>query len=158
MRLLIAATVLALFAARGLQNTQKLESKQLPPGVLKALAPQAKAYCDQFLGSFKKGCHETFRTKLRWRQLVVTQSNNVAFLVEDDNTGACGSAGCALFLFGPKESHFVQILGTQGDVGTLEEIHVLKTSTNGYYDVQKSWKSSHGVTAYRWNGQRYTAH
>jgi hypothetical protein len=158
MRLLTVATALALLAASGLQNAQKSESKQLPPGVLKALAPQAKAYCDQFRGSFKQSCHQTFQTNLRSRQLVITPSGDSATLVEDDNMGDCGSAGCGLFLFlSYKKSHFVQILGAQGDVGTLGEVTILKTATRGHYDIQKAWKSTPGVTVYRWNGLRYAA-
>jgi hypothetical protein len=97
-----------------------VKSNSLPTGVLKALAAREKDYCDQFLGDYKKGCHQTFRANLSWHELVITPSGQTAILVENYNLGACGSAGCALSLFIQQPSaEFVQVLGTDGEVGTL---------------------------------------
>src|SRR5208337_2405014 len=102
---------------RALGNT---EANPLPSGVLKALAADEEEYCDEFEGDFKKGCVESFRTNLMWRELPVTPQGRVAILVENRNTSFCGSAGCALRLFvAEAEGQFVQTLGTDGEVGAI---------------------------------------
>jgi hypothetical protein len=83
----------------------------LPPGVLTALAPAEKAYCDHF--EDKKGCHRTFRANLSWHELVITPSGQNAFLVV--NKESCGSAGCALSLFVQQpDGKYFQVLGRTG--------------------------------------------
>jgi hypothetical protein len=131
------------------------KSKSLPPGVLGALAADEKDYCDRFLGDFKKGCHRTFRAHLLWRQLVITPSGQPAILVE--NGESCGSAGCTLSLFVQQsDTKFVQVLGTGVEVGTLRQIKILKTVTNGHYDIQKIWHDGKTHTVYSWDGTRYS--
>jgi len=133
------------------------ELKSAPPGVVKALHADEKLYCDQFLGSFKKGCHQTFRANLLWRQLVITPSGQAAILVESKSMGDCGSAGCSLFLFLQRtDGHFVQVLGTQGDVGAVERVEVLKDVTRDHYDIQKTWADGKRHTIYKWDGLRYS--
>jgi hypothetical protein len=96
-------------------------SKSLPPGIIKTLASYEKEYCDQFLGDFKKSCHQTFRANLLWHELEVAPQGRTAFLVENHNMGFCGSAGCSLYLFAQQtDAKFVQVLGKGGDVGTLD--------------------------------------
>jgi len=129
----------------------------LPPGVLKALAADEKEYCDQFLGSFKKGCQQKFRANLLWRQLLITPSGQFAILVESNNMGFCGSAGCSLYLFVQRDTKFVQALGTTGGIGALDRVAVLKTVSAGYYDIQITWRDGNTPTIYRWDGQRYSA-
>jgi hypothetical protein len=68
-----------------------------PEGVLRELASDEREYCERFLGSYKKGCHETFRANLAWRDLEITPGGQVAILVE--NKTSCGLAGCWLGLF-----------------------------------------------------------
>jgi len=132
------------------------ESRNLPAAVVKALAPDEKAYCDQFLGDFKKGCHQTFRANLSWRELTISPSGQTAILVK--NGKSCGTAGCALSLFVQEPaSNFVQVLGTDGEVGTLSSIKVLKTVTKSHYDIQKTWHDLKTQTLYTWDGARYTS-
>jgi hypothetical protein len=132
--------------------------KSLPPGVLKALAGAETDYCDQFLGDYKKGCHETFRANLSWTQLKLTPSGQEGILVESMNMGECGSAGCDLFLFVLQpDGKFVQVLGLHGDTGTLERIKVLESITRSHYDIQKTWADGKTHTMYQWNGRRYSA-
>jgi Transglycosylase len=105
---------------RALGNT---EASPLPTGVLKALAADEAEYCDEFEGDFKKGCVESFRTNLMWRELAVTPQGRVAILVENRNTSFCGSAGCALSLFiAEADGQFVQTLGADGEVGAIERL------------------------------------
>lgn len=132
------------------------KSKSLPPGVLKALAADEKDYCDKFLGDFKKGCHQTFRANLLWQELVISPSRQTAILVE--NRESCGSAGCALSLFVQQpDAKFVQVLGTDGQVGTLGSVKVETTVTKDHYDIQKTWHDGKTHTIYRWDGVRYSA-
>jgi hypothetical protein len=133
------------------------KSKALPSGVLKALAGAEADYCDQFLGDFKKGCHETFRANLLWSELKLTPSGQKGILVESMNTGECGSAGCDLFLFVLQpDGKFAQVFGPHGDTGTLERIEVLKSVTKDHYDIQKTWADGKTHTIYQWNGRRYS--
>jgi len=135
------------------------KSKSLPPGVLQALTEVEKGYCDQFLEDFKKSCKQTFRANLLWQELEIAPQGRTAILVENHNMGACGSAGCSLYLFVRKaDAKFVQILGTTGDVGALGRVKVLKTVSEGYYNIQKTWRDDKTQTIYRWNGQRYSTH
>jgi hypothetical protein len=135
-----------------------VNTKSLPPGVLKALAADEKEYCDQFLGSFKKGCQQKFRANLLWHELKVAPLGRTAFLVENHNMGFCGSAGCSLHLFVQQpDAKFVQVFGKSGDVGALDRITILKTVSAGYYDIQKIWRDGKTLTVYRWDGQRYSA-
>ncbi len=150
-----AAAVAAPIRTRSLGNT---EEKPLPPGVLKALAADEAEYCDEFEGDFKKGCEETFRINLMWRELPVMPRGLPAILVENRNTSFCGSAGCALSLFIQQpDAEFAQTLGKDGDVGTLDRVSVLKTITDGHYNIQKIWADGKTHTIYRWRRSRYSA-
>jgi hypothetical protein len=134
------------------------KSKKLPPGIFKALAADEREYCDQFLGDFKKGCEQNFRASLLWHQLLIAPSGQAAILVESENVGSCGSAGCSLYLFVQQRGgEFIQVLGMQGDTGTLERIKVLKTVTKDHYNIQKTWADGKTHTIYQWNGMRYSA-
>jgi hypothetical protein len=138
------------------QQASRAESKRLPPGVIVALAADEKQYCDQFLGDFRKGCRQKFRANLLWRQLVIAPSGQVGILVENNNLGSCGTAGCSLYLFVQQpNATFVQSLNEQGDTGVLERVTVLKTVTNSHYDIQKTWADLKTQTIYRWDGTRY---
>ena len=149
----LASAVAAPIITRSLGNT---EAKPLPSGVLKALAADEAEYCDQFRDDFKRGCEETFRTNLMWRELPVAPRWNPAILVENRNTGFCGSAGCALRLFIEQpDAQFAQTLGTDGEVGALDRIRVLKTIANGHYNIEKTWADGKTHTIYRWRGSRY---
>ena len=129
------------------------KSRRLPQGVLRALASAEKDYCDHF--EDKKGCHRTFRANLSWRELVITPSGQTAFLVE--NRKSCGSAGCALSLFVQPDAKYVQVLGVDGEVGTLGSVKVLKSLTGHHYNVQKTWHDGKTQTLYLWGGSRYSA-
>jgi Transglycosylase len=140
---------------RSLGNT---EANPLPSGVVKGLAPDTEIYCDEFDDAFKKGCEETFLVNLMWRELSVTPKGLRAVLIENRNLGFCGSAGCSLSLFIQQpDSQFIQCLGTDGDVGNLDEVKVLKTIMGGYYDIQKTWADGKTHTIYRWTGSEYSA-
>jgi hypothetical protein len=130
--------------------------KDLPEGVLKALATDEKEYCDRFLGSFKAGCHDTFRANLEWAELKITPGAQVAILIE--NKTSCGIAGCWLGLFVQSpDGKFSQVLGTDGEIGVLKNVTVLKELANGHFNIEKTWKDSETRTVYRWNGARYAA-
>lgn len=45
----------------------------------KELASDEKEYCERFLGSYKKGCHETFRVNLAWRDFEITREGRPQF-------------------------------------------------------------------------------
>jgi hypothetical protein len=150
-----AAAVAAPISTRALGNT---EVKPLPPGVLKALASDEAEYCDEFEGDFRKGCEETFRINLMWRELPVAPRGLPAILVENRNAAFCGSAGCALSLFIQQpDAQFAQTLGKDGDVGEVERVSVLKAITDGHYNIQKTWADGKTHTIYRWRGSRYSA-
>jgi len=139
-------------------QADSLKSKKLPPGIVKALATDEKDYCDQFLGDYKKGCHQTFRENLLWHELNIAPKGRIAFLIENHNMGFCGSAGRSLYLFVQQTARkYVQALGKGGDVGELDRVTILKTVTSGYYDIQKTWRDGKTRTIYRWDGQRYSA-
>jgi hypothetical protein len=149
----LARAVALPIVTRALGNT---EANPLPPGVFKALAADESEYCDQF--ESKKGCEESFRTNLMWRELTVTPQGRAAILVENRNISFCGSAGCSLSLFiGEADSQFMQVLGTIGDVGAIDRLAILKTVTNGFYDIQKTWANGKTRTIYRWTGAQYSA-
>ena len=132
-------------------------AKKLPTGVLKVLTPDENEYCDRFLGDFRKGCRQSFRSHLTWRRLNIRPKGKSAILVEDGTS--CGSAGCALLLFCRQPTgEFVQVLGPYGDVGSLKRITVLGNTTRGYYDIQKTWHDGITHTIYSWDGGRYVAH
>jgi hypothetical protein len=132
--------------------------KPLPPAIFKALAADEAEYCDEFEGDFKKGCAETFRINLMWRELPLALRGLSAILVENRNTGFCGSAGCALSLFIQQpDAQFAQTLGRDGEVGTLDRVSVLKTITDGHHNIQKTWADGKTHTIYRWSGSRYFA-
>lgn len=140
---------------RSLGNT---EAKPLPPGVVKALAPDTAIFCDQFDDTWKKGCEQTFSVNLIWRELSVTPEGLPAVLVENRNMGFCGSAGCSLSLFIEQpDAEFVQVFGANGEVGNLGEVKVLKTAKKGHYDIQKTWADGETHTLYRWSGSQYLA-
>jgi hypothetical protein len=140
---------------RALGNT---EANPLPTGVLKALAADEREYCDKFEADFKRGCAESFRTNLIWGELPVTPQGRVAILVENRNISFCGSAGCALRLFiAEADGQFVQTLGTDGEVGAIDRLTILRTVTNGFYDIQKTWADRKTRTTYRWTGSQYSA-
>lgn len=139
-------------------QADRTASQSMPQGVLKPLAADEKEYCDQFLEDFKKGCREKFRANLNWRELQITPSGKTAVLVENKNTGFCGSAGCSLTLFAlQSDEKFVQILGTHGEVGALANVKTLKTLTNGYFDLQKKWHDGKTQTTCQWNGSWFSA-
>jgi Transglycosylase len=139
---------------RSLGNT---EANPLPVGVLKALSADEAEYCDEFEADFRKGCAETFRTNLRWREFPVTPQS-YTILVENRNTGFCGSAGCALCLFvAATDGQFVQVFGTNGEVGSIDRVAVLKTVTNGFYDIQKTWSDKTTHENFRWTGTKYSS-
>ena len=150
------ARALALpIVTRSLGNT---EANPLPVGVLKALGAVEAEYCDEFEGDFRKGCADTFRTNLMWREFPVTPRGYTAILVENRNTGFCGSAGCALSLFiAASDGQFVQVLGTNGEVGSIDRVAVLKTVTNGFYGIQKTRSGGTTHESFRWTGTQYSS-
>jgi len=151
----LARALAAPVVTRSLGNA---EVKPLPSGVVKALAADTAIYCDEFDDSFKKGCEETFLVNLMWRELSVTPKGFPAVLVENRNMGFCGSAGCSISLFIQKpDSQFIQTFGADGEVGNLDRVKVLKTITEGHYDIQKTWADGKTHTIYRWSGSEYSA-
>lgn len=117
----------------------------------KELASDEKEYCERFLGSYKKGCHETFRANLAWRDLEITPGGQAAILVE--NKTSCGIAGCALYLFVQQKSgRFTQVLGADGGLGTVRRVTVLKKITNGHYDIRVTWSDGRSYSDYQWDG------
>jgi hypothetical protein len=151
----VAAAIAAPIGTHSLGNT---EEKPLPPVILEALGADEATYCDEFEGEFKKGCEETFQVNLMWRELRVVPRKRPAILVENRNTSFCGSAGRALSLFIQRsDAQFTQTLGKDGDVGDLSRITVLKTVTDGHYNIQKTWADGKTHTIYRWRGSRYSA-
>jgi Transglycosylase len=134
------------------------EANPLPVGVLKALSVDEAEYCDEFEADFRKGCAETFRTNLMWREFPVTPQGYTAVLIENRNTGFCGLAGCALCLFvAATDGQFVQVFGTNCEVGSIDRIAVLKTATNGFYDIQKTWSDETTHEHFRWTGKKYSS-
>ncbi|MGB2671605.1 MAG: hypothetical protein WA621_15060 [Candidatus Acidiferrum sp.] len=152
----VALLVLTLLNCRGSQNDT---SKILPEGILKTLADTEKEYCeDQFGDRYEKGCAEKFAANLKWAELIITPKGQTAILVENENLGFCGTAGCAMYLFVQKaDTRFVQVLGKQGDIATLKRFAVLKKISNGHYDVQVTWSDGRTHTTYRWSGAQYVS-
>lgn len=149
-------TVMLFAFQAGLGSKNGGGSKTLPLGVLKALSAEEKSFCDQF--EDKKNCAQKFRVNLLWRELEIAPARPVAFLVENHNLGACGSAGCSLFLFvQERDGEFVQVLGMDGDIGELNRIKALKDTMQGHYKIQKTWADGKTNTTYVWNGSRYEA-
>ena len=139
------------------QEPDNRGAQGLPKGVAKAMSGDEKIFCDLWLGSYRKGCHRKFRENLWWRQVLITPSGQAAFLVDNRNMSFCGSAGCALYLFKQESNgRFSQILGRDGDVGNLARFKVLEATTEGYYDLQKTWADGQSTTVYRWDGKRYS--
>ena len=133
--------------------------ERLPRTLLKALDGHEADFCDQYLGSFRNGCRQKFRSNLLWHHLVLTPAGDNSIVLENRNIGACGSAGCAIYVFLRQPTGaYLQVLGTQGEVGALERIGVLPTLTKGHYDIQKTWADGETKSVYRWNGLRYTEH
>jgi hypothetical protein len=150
----LASIALAVFNS-ALAQTNTVISGNLPQGVLNTvqLADDEKEYCDDHQN--KNDCHEAFRANLSWRELRITPSGTVSILVEDKNNEFCGSGGCSLYLFLKRsDGIFVQILG-DGDIGDLTQVGVLKSVTNGYYDLQKTRADGKTHDVYRWQGRRY---
>jgi len=131
--------------------------KALPNGVLSKLTVLEREYCeDQFGDKFKKGCDRKFAANLKWQEVAITPTGESAILVENQNLGFCGSAGCALYLFVQKaDTSYVQVLGTQGDIGTLKRFKVLEEITKEHFNVQVTWSDGKTHSIYRWNGSRY---
>jgi hypothetical protein len=141
-------------------QTDPTEPKALPGGVLARLVHAQEVYCeDQFGNKHKKGCDKKFAAHLRWSEVVIAPAGETAILVENQNQGFCGSAGCALYLFVQKtDGSYAQVLGKQGDVGTLKRLAVLKEITKDHFNVQVTWSDDKGHSNYRWNGTRYATH
>jgi hypothetical protein len=148
----IALTALVL---ANLPRTERTAASTPPEGVLKELASDEKEYCERFFDSYKKGCHETFRANLAWRDLEITPGGQVAILVE--NKTSCGIAGCALYLFVQQKSgNSTQVLGAEGGLGTLKRVAVLKKITNGHYDIRVTWSDGKTSSVYQWDGWHYS--
>jgi len=132
--------------------------RNLPEGVLKQLASVAREYCEeQFEDGFRHGCRKKFVANLRWRELSITPSGGSAILVENDNTGYCGSGGCALYLFVRRaDKEFTQVLGSQGGLGMLDKVEVLDAITKGHFDIRVTWIAPEGHSVYQWNGSDYS--
>jgi hypothetical protein len=128
----------------------------LPSGVLKALAGDRREYCEQVEN--RKDCRKSFEAHLIWQRLRLSPKGKTGILVENQNVGFCGSDGCALRLFvAIDEGRFVQVLGTQGDIGSLRQVKTLESVTKGYLDLRKVWSDGKSYTDYRWSGTRYTS-
>jgi hypothetical protein len=132
--------------------------RNLPEGVLKQFAGVAKEYCEeQFEEGFREGCRKKFVANLRWRELSITPSGESAILVENANTGYCGSGGCALYLVVPQNgTKFTQVLDSHGGMGTVERVTVLKKTTKGHYDIQVMWSDGKSRSIYQWDGSQYS--
>jgi len=90
---------------------------------------------------------------------VLTPSGDNAIVLENHNMGACGSAGCTIYVFlRQPNGGYLQVLGTQGNVGSLERISVLPTLTKGYFDLQKTWADGKTKSVFSWDGLRYIEH
>jgi hypothetical protein len=140
------------------QASDNRGARGLPNGVIHALSENEKTFCDQWLGSYRKGCREVFRQNLWWREIRITPFGKSAVLVESRNMSFCGSAGCSIYLFTETSNGtFKQYLGKDGDVGSLVRFKVLETITDGHYDLQKTWADGSTRTTYKWNGKLYSA-
>ncbi|SRR6266404_645693 len=141
-------------------QTDPTEPKALPDGVLAGLVRAQEMFCeDQFGNKHEKGCDKKFASHLQWSEVVIAPVGETAILVENQNQGFCGSAGCALYLVVQKaDGSYAQVLGKQGDVGTLKRFAVLKEITKDHFNVQVTWSDGKGHSNYRWNGTRYATH
>jgi hypothetical protein len=141
-------------------QTDSAEPKALPDAVLAGLARAQELFCeDQFGNRHTKGCDKKFASHLKWSEVVIAPAGETAILVENQNQGFCGSAGCALYLFVQKaDGRYAQVLGRQGDIGTLKRFAVLKETTKDHFNVQVTWSDGKGHSNYRWNGTRYATH
>jgi hypothetical protein len=110
------------------------EPKVLPNGVLVGLVRAQELYCeDQFGNKHEKGCDKKFASHLQWSEVVIAPAAETAILVENQNQGLCGLAGCALYRFVQKaDGSYAQVLGKQCDVGTLKRFAVLKEITKPF--------------------------
>jgi hypothetical protein len=132
------------------------EPTALPAGVLTALVPFPEQYCeDQFGDRRKRGCGKQFASHLKWMEVVVAPTGETGILIENQNQGFCGTAGCSLYLVVKADGTYAQVLGRLGDVGTLKRFVVLKETTKGHFNVQIAWSDGQGHSNYRWNGSRY---
>jgi hypothetical protein len=148
------------FAQESSENSSALErTKSLAPEMLRALKNYQKEYCeDQFVEGFRKDCGKKFAANFKLVKLLITPTGRTAILVENRNIGFCGSAGCSLYLLVEQaDASFIQILGTGGDVGTINRVTVLKAVTAGHYDLRITWSDGKTHSIYRWNGSRYSS-
>jgi hypothetical protein len=141
-------------------QTDPTEPKALPGAILAGLVHAQEVYCeDQFGNKHKKGCDKKFASHLQWSKVVIAPGGETAILAENQNQGFCGSARCALYLVVQKaDGSYAQILGKQGDVGTLERFAVLKEISKRHFNIQVTWSDGKGHSTYSWNGTRYAAH
>jgi hypothetical protein len=155
----LATVALILLGLLNLLAPQTEPSKTLSEGVLKKLSVSEKQYCeDQFGDRFKKGCDKEFTANLLCRELSITPSGQSAILVENHNLGFCGAGGCALYLFVRQNgTSFTQVLGSDGGLGTLKRVTVLKKITNGHYDIRVIWNDGKTHSVYQWDGSQYSS-
>lgn len=133
--------------------------KSLAPEVLKGLRNYQMQYCeDQFGEKFRKDCGKKFAANLKWVELSIMPSGKTAILVENRNIGFCGTAGCSLYLLvRDANGSFIQVLGRDGEVGTISRVTLLKDVTDDHYDLRITWSDGKTHSLYRWNGLRYTS-
>ncbi len=102
------------------------QANTLSPSILKALRSDELQCCKQVSGKFEESCHLSFVANLRWCEFRVSRSGKTAFLIENRNTGFCGSAGCALHLFIQRsDGSFAEVFD---EVGALESVKTLKSA------------------------------
>ena len=153
-RIALAIALIELLCQVSLGQRQSRSKKQLPAGVLRALTADETDFCDQCLSSNKKSCRDVFRHNLLWRKLVISPAGQEAFLVENHNEGACGSAGCALFLLVLRDGQYRNGFGLKdGLVGDVGGTIVRDTVTKGYFDLEVT--EGKDKVLYRWDGLRY---
>jgi hypothetical protein len=120
---------------------------RLPSGVLTALSDEEADFCDPRSHTLEKeyggklfDCHQTFRASLSSRELVLTTSGQIGFLVSINLYGYCGSGGCRIDLYLKQEDGtFIEVYERQGGLG---EFRVLKTSTHNHYDIEYTGTAS----------------
>jgi hypothetical protein len=150
-------TVVALLLATSFSAASQLgqaKTPELPSEVLASLAPHEAQYCSecQF-----PDCHQTFRKNLLWQDLIITPSQDKAVLVEIHNMGFCGSTGCPIYLFEFKANgKTVQILGKNGEIGSLSTVTPMAGVTRNHYELLKIWSDGKTRSIYRWKGSRYS--
>jgi hypothetical protein len=133
------------------------ESGTLPPGVVKALAKYEKEYCEEFLGEFRKGCHQKFRANLLWQPLVITQSGQTAFLVENRNSGFGGVRSISLCptVEGEIRSNPRNIRG-HGNRDPRKH-RSFECGHERPLQHSKTWRDGKTCTLYLWDGARYSS-